>query len=215
MGENFGIVLIIACLVFFFWFLAKLVKYLLVRFVLKKPPKPIDPAANWLTRIYTPIKDCSIPQREDHVYIRTPQQQKKKPDDAWIRLLQNIENAWESGNYDWARQKLQEIAYSMVSKSVSDEQRFAFKQVMTDFAATDPLYRDMLISIQPLIIKEPGVIQSKVYKYFPSYSVEEMRYFFYFAHELGHLSRRKKGSSYQLFPPGGVIDGEADVLEVS
>jgi tetratricopeptide (TPR) repeat protein len=127
---------------------------------------------------------------------------------VWLDQYTMLERAWQGGDYDQARQMLQKIAYGMVGGSVSDEQREDFKQLMTSFANEDPLYRDIVDQVMPMVAAQPGMLQSTIYKNFPHYNQEQMRYALYFAHEIGDIPRRKKGRSYELLPPGRVIDGE-------
>lgn len=128
--------------------------------------------------------------------------------DPWIEHCERIESAWKRGDYDWARHELQKIAYSMVNKSVTDDQRIRFKQVMTEFANEDLLYRDVIEKIRSIVLSQPGIIQSSIYKLLPGHDQETVRYVLYFAHELGDIHRRKKGRSYELLPPGRVLDGQ-------
>lgn len=128
--------------------------------------------------------------------------------DAWNALCDEIEQAWQGGDYDYARQKLQEIAYSMVGSGVTQEQKNQFTQVMKDFASDDPLYREIMAIVVPYVTANPGTMQSKIYDQLPNWSQEEVRYALYFANELGHIHRIKKGNSYKLMPPGATVEGE-------
>lgn len=107
---------------------------------------------------------------------------------------------------DEARLALQKVAYGMVGSSVSDDDKLKFKQVMTEFAAADPLVHGIVEQAQRLVAASPGQLQSKIYVHFPRHDKEQVRYALYFAHELGLIYRKKKGNSYQLFPPGNTID---------
>lgn len=133
-------------------------------------------------------------------------------DSAWIRHCEQIEEAWERGNYDWARQQLQQIAYSMVGDSVTQQEKDKFTQVMKDFASEDPLYRQVMERLLPMVETNPGIVQSQIYKGQPDEIKEQMRYVLYFAHELGHIHRVKKGNSYSLYPPD-MADDVADEIE--
>lgn len=130
-------------------------------------------------------------------------------DDPWLRHCMEIEAAWERGDYDFARQQLQRIAYTMVGKDVTAEEKRRFTQLMTEFAKEDPLYNEVMDRLLPLLQANPGMVQSKIYKGEPDHIKEQMRYVLYFADELGHIHRVKKGNSYKLFPPGTVIDTSA------
>jgi hypothetical protein len=121
--------------------------------------------------------------------------------DPWLAHCIEIENAWNRGDYDWARQQLQRIAYGMVEPSVTDTQRADFTRLMTAFAKEDPLYNDVMQRVIPMITANPGIVQSQIYKGQPDDIKEQMRYVLYFANELGHINRIKKGNSYQLMLP--------------
>lgn len=131
-----------------------------------------------------------------------------EPQSAWHDHCDRIEQAWERGDFDWARQQLQQIAYSMTDKSVTQEQKYQFTQLMKDFASQDPMYKEVMAIALPYIMANPGTIQSKIYTQLPNWSQEEVRYVLYFANELGHIHRIKKGNSYKLMPPGETVEGE-------
>lgn len=120
----------------------------------------------------------------------------------WNVFCDEIDQAWQSGNYDHARLLLQKIAYSMVGSDITQEQKNQFTQVMKDFASDDPLYREIMAIVVPFVAANPGVMQSKIYSELPQWTQEEVRYALYFAHELGHIQRVKKGNSYKLLPSG-------------
>ncbi len=94
----------------------------------------------------------------------------------------------------------------MVDASVTDEERSLFKQTMMRFAAEDPLYLDVMTKMRPLLIANPGVVQSEIYKGQPDDIKEQMRYVLYFAEALGEVVRKKKGRSYALYLPAQLDD---------
>ena len=124
--------------------------------------------------------------------------------DPWLDHCIEIEQAWTRGDYDWARQQLQKIAYGMVGRSAKDKERIEFTRLMTEFAKEDPLYRDVMERVLPLVQANPGMLQNQIYKGQPDGIKEQMRYVLYFANELGHIKRIKKGNSYQLMLPDEV-----------
>lgn len=73
---------------------------------------------------------------------------------------------------------------------------------MTHFANEDPLYRQVMERITPLVQANPGMMQSTIYKGQSDEIKEQIRYVLYFAHELGDIHRIKKGNSYLLYLPG-------------
>lgn len=107
---------------------------------------------------------------------------------------------------DDMRSGLQKVAYGMVGKQVGADDKARFKQDMTEFASADPLVAEIAARARLIVEATPGVLQSGIYPHFPEHSQEQVRYALYFAHELGWIHRKKKGRSYQLFPPGKVID---------
>lgn len=117
---------------------------------------------------------------------------------------EEIERAWRAGDYDAARAALQKHAYGMLGASEDDKQ--IFRQVVTEFAKDDPLYQEIMAKIKPLVLSHPGILQSTIYQELPEYDQETIRYVAYFGHEIGDIHRRKKGRSYELLPPGTVID---------
>lgn len=110
-----------------------------------------------------------------------------------------IIEAYERQEFDELRRFLQKIAYGMVDKRVPQEEKDEFKKIMTYFANRDPLYKDMIVKLIPIIAKQEGILQSKIYPYLPQYDPETIRYVLYFAHELGDIRREKKGRSYELY----------------
>lgn len=118
------------------------------------------------------------------------------------------ESAFQS--IDEMRAGLQKVAYGMVGKGINEEDKQRFKQDMTVFAAADPMVEKIAEHARAIVAESPGLLQSRIYVHFPGHTKEEVRYALYFAHELGWIHRRKKGSSYQLFPPGSVINAESE-----
>lgn len=138
---------------------------------------------------------------------------------AAVDLLQEVvdrerardsQEARDDLDVDTMRAGLQKVAYEMVGTRHDEETKARFKQGMTEFAALDPLVREIAEKARELVVQQPGILQSRIYAHFEGRSVEQVRYALYFAHELGWIHRRKKGSSYQLFPPGRLIDAEAN-----
>lgn len=127
--------------------------------------------------------------------------QSHQAEPAWPEHCEEIERAWKGGDYDWARQQLQRIAYTMIGSAVTAEERANFTRLMAEFANEDPLYEHVMERVLPLVRDNPGILQSQIYKGQPDDIKEQMRYVLYFAAELGHIRRVKKGNSYQLMLP--------------
>lgn len=111
------------------------------------------------------------------------------------------EEALRVNNFDEIRTCLQKMSYSMVGPEVTEAEKERFRQFVARFAEIDPLYRDVMTQLRPLLKDTPGLIQSAIYKGQPDNVKELMRYVLYYAEVLGELVRVKKGSSYQLFLP--------------
>lgn len=127
----------------------------------------------------------------------------------WPAQFKQIEQAITESDYDFARVWLQKFAYTITGNSeVSQELKDWFKRIMTEFAKQDPLYREVMDGVKFVVMRHPGIVQSKMYQLTPHIDQETIRYVLYFAHELGDITRRKKGRSYELFPAGQVIDAE-------
>ena len=110
----------------------------------------------------------------------------------------------ERGDWGAARDFLQKIAYG-IHDATPDDQRI-FKKVMTIFAESDPLYQQCIKAILPFVAQSPGIKQTALYPHMAAApDVEHARYVLYFAHELGHIVRRKKGNSYEVYLPGQSI----------
>lgn len=119
----------------------------------------------------------------------------------WPDTFLLIERAVHYQDYEFARTWLQKFAYNTVNKDVEQSVRDKFKRLMTAFCREDPLYRQIMQRAVPIVTAQPGMLQAALYPQLPGYSEEQIRYALYFAHELGDLSRLKKGRSYQLFGP--------------
>jgi SPP1 gp7 family putative phage head morphogenesis protein len=72
---------------------------------------------------------------------------------------------------------------------------------MIAFAKEDPLYRELMGALLPIIKSDPGILQSQIYSKVIGFNEDEIRYALYFAQELQDITRIKKGRSYQLFGP--------------
>ena len=81
----------------------------------------------------------------------------------------------------------------------------AHKRELTGFAQNDPLYKTVMAELLPLVEQQPGVKQTDLYGLL-NYDRETISYVLYFAAEILDLIRRKSGRTYQIFPPGRVID---------
>lgn len=110
------------------------------------------------------------------------------------------------GQGDWAgaRRALQKLAYGMVDAPQAEKAEFT--RFMMEFARVDPLYRDCLAAIAPIVAANPGIRQTALYEHMPTGDVDEARYVLYFAHEIGDIARRKKGNTYEVFPADYAVE---------
>lgn len=122
-------------------------------------------------------------------------------------LVPRAEQAMQRGDFDEARMCLQKCAYHFGnddetrSRPGFEKARQELTEIMKRFAERDPLYREVLGRVKPLVEQTPGMMQSELTKGRDSDEAERIRYVLYFAAELGDLRREKKGRSYQLFLP--------------
>lgn len=116
------------------------------------------------------------------------------------------QDRYDHATVDDMRTDLQKIAYEMAGNRHDEATKARFKKDMTAFAAGDPLVRLIATRVQQLVLDDPGQLQSKIYRHFPEFTKEQVRYGLYFADELGLVRREKKGNSYQLFPAGEVYE---------
>lgn len=122
-------------------------------------------------------------------------------------IFRTIKPMLANGDWNGARLFLQKCAYGIKQQSAEEQQNF--KEIMTAFASSDPLYRMCLDSVLPIIQENPGIKQTALYAHMTAAPDAEIaRYVLYFADELGDVVRRKKGNSYLVFPAGFVIPDE-------
>jgi hypothetical protein len=107
-----------------------------------------------------------------------------------------IDRLVAAGDWDSARAALQHVAYGMVDADPEAKRRFT--QAMCRFAAQDPLYRQVMAVVRPLVAQTPGIVQAKLYPHLPDVDPALIRYALYYAAEMGDLARAKKGNSYAL-----------------
>lgn len=105
------------------------------------------------------------------------------------------------GDIDGARLALQKISYLVhADKNAHPDQVRRFTDLMCKFVHIDPLFWQCFKAIKPVIEKTPGIRQTVLYVHMPV-DVDLARYVMYFAHETGHIVRRKRGNSYEVFLP--------------
>ena len=160
-----------------------------------------------------------ITDRKSHPFAEPPKIKRRviaRPAAAptvTVTAISNVESKWpdieppkteeeaKHREFDWsaARAALQNIAYGMVGKDVPQKDKDEFKAFVARFAKHDPLYLETMKIVRPLLLKNPGMIQSELYKGCNESTKEAMRYVLYFSEALGEVQRIKKGRSYQLY----------------
>lgn len=119
-------------------------------------------------------------------------------------------SAWLQGDFDTARMAYQKCAY-ISGRLQHEETKTALKRELAGFSKNDPLYKEVLSAIRPLVEQRPGIKQTDLYSCV-NYDRETVAYVLYFAAEVFDLYRKKAGRTYQIFPPGIVIDANASPL---
>lgn len=125
-----------------------------------------------------------------------------------LLMPEEVQAAVRAGDFESARLGLKKYAFEIARPGVPDDVKARFRQAMTAFAAIDPLYRQVMRRALPIIQAQPGILQSAIYPHLPEYDQETIRYVLYFAHEIGEVHRHKKGRSYELHPPGVVVEAK-------
>ncbi len=119
----------------------------------------------------------------------------------WRRQFEEIDKAWKQGDYEFARDWLQKLAYRLKSENAPKAVHDRFKALMADFTRDDPLYAEVMRVALPVISANPGIVQSQLAKQFPQFEAEQFRYAMYYGEVIGDVAREKKGRSYALTPP--------------
>ena len=173
----------------FFWLLVALLAVIVIAYRFKPRHNPQN----------TMQSSVSEPWLLEPVYMHVQNANGVSVEVDWAATFLVIEQAVLQKNYDFARTWLQKFSYASVKADVPQNVRDDFKRLMTAFAHEDPLYRALISQILPLVSAQSGIMQTAIYSQIPSYSEEQIRYALYFAHELGDVTRVKKGRSYQIF----------------
>jgi hypothetical protein len=129
---------------------------------------------------------------------------------TWNNGVQEIDRLTEAGDWDSARTALQRVAYGMLNAPHADKKRFT--AAMCQFAKRDPLYREVMAIVTPLVKHTPGITQTKIYLRLPSVDPETIRYVLYYAAELGDIVRHKKGNSYALHQSSHINTSNSGVV---
>lgn len=129
-----------------------------------------------------------------------------------LGLLQQARMAHKAGNYHFARDLYQQIAYSY--NDFTEPEKEAFTKEVAEFAGDDPMYRDILnLVITQIQQAQEPILQSKltsaIKRQYGERGTELLRYVLYYADYRDELKRVKKGRSYLLFLPSMQIEPSA------
>ena len=174
------------------------------------PPKPWQPRVD--SKNGSPLFDESWQDRVERITNAAELERRNQPDpakdvsppsQAWQATANigwsEIERLIAVGDWDSARAALQRVSYGMVSEDEDTKARFSF--FMGQFALRDPFFKAVMDAALPAIERSPGIRQAAMYKGMSEDKKELLRYVLYFAAELGHIVRVKKGNSYALYLP--------------
>lgn len=168
--------------------------------------RTILPPAQASTKQHRPIappevKPATQAEGIDFDRLNRPPTEEEIVADGWEFWTRKTQDAIRCGSVDEIRFGLQKLAYVVSRKSVSAETKEEFRQCVAEFAKVDPLYPSVVSKMRLLLVDNPGLQQSHIYKGQSDKIIEQMRYVLYYAEVLGDLVRVKKGSSYLLYLP--------------
>jgi len=117
--------------------------------------------------------------------------------------LQRAREAVSGGNADFARMCYLKAAESWKQANETEggkwarELELANKEYAT-FVQDDPVYKNGIAALLPIIQGNPGILQTDLYKACPGIERETISYILYFAASSGKIERTKKGRSYEV-----------------
>ena len=117
--------------------------------------------------------------------------------------LQQARAAARSGNADFARLSYLKAAESWKQANKAEggkwsrEVEHANKEYSA-FVESDPVYKNGLAILLPIIQGNPGILQTEIYKTCPDLDRETISYILYFAAFGGIIERTKKGKTYEI-----------------
>ena len=71
----------------------------------------------------------------------------------------------------------------------------------SDFVKSDPLYQEIRDVVIEEIKRQPGILQTDLYKVLTNYNKSDIQYALYFADDHGVIVRKKKGRTYIITLP--------------
>ena len=70
------------------------------------------------------------------------------------------------------------------------------------FVLVDPLYQRVIEAVEPVILNNPGILQTELYTRFPQIPRSDISYVLYFAAKQERIIRKKKGRTYEIHSGG-------------
>jgi hypothetical protein len=111
--------------------------------------------------------------------------------------------AARTGDTDRARMEYMKAAESWRQANETDGGKWSRELELAnneyaDFVQADPVYRNGISALLPIIKTAPGILQTDLYKECPGIERETLSYILYFAASSGVIKRTKKGRTYEL-----------------
>jgi hypothetical protein len=153
----------------------------------------------------TVSQNANAPKKATHEqYTRSDEYLQWLGDAVRLHITQ-ARQAWDAGNYDFARQEYQKTAYAMTQIEGQEWAKEKLKEEQVQFAKDDPLYNEIIPLVQAHVAEHPGVLQTSIYSVVP-YQKEDIGYALYFGALLNDIRREKKGRTYALYLPGKIYE---------
>lgn len=111
--------------------------------------------------------------------------------------------AVRAGDAERARMEYMKAAESWRQANETEGGRWARELELAnkeyaEFVQADPVYRNGIVLLLPIIKATPGILQTDLYKACPGNERETISYILYFAASSGVIRRTKKGRTYEL-----------------
>lgn len=106
-------------------------------------------------------------------------------------------------NMDYARSEYLKAVESWKQANEVEEGRWQREhelvtQEYAAFVESDPVYRQVIAALLPIIEEKPGILQTELYNERPDIPRENISYVLYFAASKGTIERTKKGRTYEV-----------------
>ncbi len=116
--------------------------------------------------------------------------------------LEWARQAEKEGNYLKARVEYLKCVESWKQANEDGEFSEEFEAATKEyqgFVERDPIYRNFLKQVSPVISSNPGILQKDIYLLLPAIGHSDISYVLYFADLQGRIRRVKKGRTYELY----------------